>query len=159
MKARGHRTAGFTLVEVLVALAVLAITMIALLGKTSQSLRTTSDLRDRTLASWVAMNVIAEQRIGGSWPEKGESDGEMEMGGGDWHWSLEVSETQDPDLRRLTVRVRPENREQGSLVTMYGFMGRPLPPTRLGEQAPPPPGEMPEQAPPPDKNPKPGARR
>lgn len=159
MIPRMRTAAGFTLVEVLVALAVLAITMIALLGKTSQSLRTTSDLRDRTLASWVAMNVIAEQRIAGSWPEKGESDGEMEMGGGDWSWTLEVSETQDPDLRRLAVRVRPESQEEGYLVTMYGFMGRPLPPTNLGEPGPPPPGEIPEQAPPPDKNPKPEPRR
>ncbi len=59
----GARHRGFTLLEVLVALAVLAIAMAALIKTGGENTRSAAYLRDKTLAQWVAMNVIAEQRL------------------------------------------------------------------------------------------------
>jgi len=117
----------FTLLEVLVALAVLAIAMAALIKGGADNARTAAYLRDKTLAQWVAMNVVAEQRLAATWPAPGKTRGEEEMARHEWYWELTVAETFDKDIRRLEVAVRAtDDREKGPLVNLVAFLPRPV---------------------------------
>ena len=99
------RADGFTLLEVLIALTVIAVAMGALIKSGSQHAETISYLRDRTVAHWVAMNRVAEIQLGETWPGVGESNGRVEMAGREWQWRARVEETFDEDVRRLEVEV------------------------------------------------------
>lgn len=131
----GQIHAGFTLLEVLVALAVLAFAMAALIKTGAGSAGSTAYLRDKTLAQWVAMNVIAEQRLEAKWPSTGTRRGREEMARHEWHWEFKVEETFDEDIRRLEVAVRAsEDKEQAPLVTLVAFLSRPLSAAKAGQQ-------------------------
>lgn len=96
---------GFTLIEVLVALAVLALALGAAVRAAGDQARTQVLLRESSYARWVGANVVAETRINEPWPRLGTRDGQMRMAGSDWRWRLTVSDTPEQDLRRLDVEV------------------------------------------------------
>jgi len=117
---------GFTLMEVLVALAVVAIALTAILGSSGRTVSNAASLRDTTLAQWVAENRLSEVRLEGQWPSTGGTQGEAEMGGREWFWRMEVENTEDEDLRRVEVSVYTDRDADHSLATVLGFVGRPL---------------------------------
>ena len=119
---------GFTLIEVLVALAIVAVGMAAVLGTLSSSAGTVSYLRDKTFANWVALNQIALVRISGQLPAPGKSDGDTDFAGRKWHWHQEVSTTQVPGMVRMDVSVRPgdsdaSDSDRGWYATLSGISG------------------------------------
>jgi general secretion pathway protein I len=121
-----RRISGFTLLEVLVALAILALTMGAVIRAVGGYTANQAYLRDRTLATWVARNVLVEQQVQDAWPSVGELKGTTEMGGRDWRWLGTVSQTDEEDLRRLDVKVRPVDAEDSEpIAVMSGFLRRP----------------------------------
>jgi general secretion pathway protein I len=97
---------GFTLLEVLVALVLVAVTLGALVRLSSLEARASADLRDRTLAQWVAANRLAEVRLGEGFPSTGRSRGETTMGTQRWLWEQDVQDTDEPTIRRIEVSVR-----------------------------------------------------
>ena len=101
------RPRGFTLIEVLVALAIVTIGMSALLSAMTTAADSSLYLRDKTFAEWIALNHIAETRLKFQRPTKGKTDGEVEYAGRRWRWEQEVLETQVPGMLRIDVRVRP----------------------------------------------------
>lgn len=104
--ANSQRAArGFTLLEVMVALAVLAIALAAIIKGVGTQVSNQSYLRDRTLAHWVAMNKVAELQIARKWPEAGSETGSAPMGPHEWFWKTTVQNTPDPDVRRMDVAV------------------------------------------------------
>jgi len=102
------RARGFTLIEVLVALAIVAMGMAALLSALSSSADSASYLRDKTFAEWVAMNQIEEVRLKTQLPQEGKSDGTAELAGRKWKWQQEVQKTTVDGILRVDVRVKPE---------------------------------------------------
>jgi len=96
---------GFTLLELLVAVAIVAIAMGALLSGFARYADQAGHLRQRTLATWVAHNRLNELMLEPSWPATGSRDGEMEMAGAEWRYRIEVNATDDPQLRRIDLRV------------------------------------------------------
>lgn len=119
-----QRSRGFTLLEVVVALAVLALALGAAVKAVSVSIDNTAYLRDKSFAHWVAMNKVAEARIARQWPEPGETRGVALMGRSDWYWTLRVSTTGDADVRRLDVSVAARERGQ-PLEQLVAYLGRP----------------------------------
>ncbi|MEO5341905.1 MAG: type II secretion system minor pseudopilin GspI [Gammaproteobacteria bacterium SHHR-1] len=115
---------GFTLLEVLVALAVVALAMLALVQTGSRVAFNASGLQQRTLAHWVAQDVLTQTRLAQDWPELGQSDGETEQLAQTWYWALEVSQTEDADMRRLEVRVAERPGAEDHLARLDGFIGR-----------------------------------
>jgi general secretion pathway protein I len=101
-------TGGFTLIEVLVALMIVALGMGAVLSALSSSAFNVSALRDKTLAQWIALNRIADTRLSLQVPANGTTQGDIKnFGNGDWHWQQDViALTQIPGLLQLTVSVR-----------------------------------------------------
>jgi len=116
---------GFTLLEVMVALAILAIALAAIIKASSEYAENLRYLRDRTVAHWVAMNVLTEVRIYQRWPSVGKQQGQMMMADHQWFWQLHVAETVDIQLRRLEVQVRIDEQAPEVLAVLVGFVGEP----------------------------------
>lgn len=95
---------GFTLVEVLVALAIFAVALTAALRASSVATDTALGFRERVLAGWVAENRIAEYSAGLA-PELGERGGTVEQGGITFAWRERISATATPLFRRIDVQV------------------------------------------------------
>ncbi len=98
---------GFTLVEVLVALVIVALGMAALLGTMSSAADTTVYLREKTFANWIALNRLTELRLQSTAPTAGKSEGELEYAGRRWRYEQEVVALDFPGLTRIDLRVRP----------------------------------------------------
>ncbi len=87
-----RRHQGFTLLEVLIALAIVAMSVGALLGTITSSASNIIYLKDKTLAEWVALNRLTEVRIDQQMPAKGKRSGNTVMAGMRWEWQEEVVE-------------------------------------------------------------------
>jgi len=122
-----RNAAGFTLLEVLVALAVIALSMGAIIKATGDYTNNQSYLRDRTMALWVARNVLVQYRVDKEWPRVGERKGTLEMGNREWRWLAVTSQTDEAELRRLDVEVFPIDSEDDDLPlsTLSGFLVQP----------------------------------
>jgi general secretion pathway protein I len=112
---------GFTLVEMLVAVAVLAISLAAILSGMARHADNAAYLREKTLALWVAHNRLTEFELQPGWPDVGKSDGEIDMAGQKWKWQAEIKKTTDEHLRRIDLSVLTRDRK-GTLVTLSGFL-------------------------------------
>ena len=99
------KSRGFTLLEVMVALAILAIALAASVRSVGEQARARDLLRDDSYARWVAANLIAETRISEGFPLPGTREGQSRMADRIWRWRLIVSETPEGDMRRLDAEV------------------------------------------------------
>jgi len=117
--------AGFTLVEVLVALAIVSIALMAALRAAGQGTNAAGELRQRLLAGWVAENRLAEHRARGDWLPLGIDRGTQRQGGVDFAWREEVIATPHPAFRRVDVFVSARAEESRSLAHLTGFVVQP----------------------------------
>jgi len=115
---------GFTLIEVLIALAVLAIALAAMIKGISMHVTNLAYLKERSLAHWVGLNALAELRVSGQSPSAGEVTGGETMAGREFQWTITVTEVEGGDVRRLDLRVTPENDEERPLSTMVAYVGK-----------------------------------
>jgi general secretion pathway protein I len=99
------RPRGFTLVEILVALAVLAIALTAAAHSLGAAIDTTAALRERMLARWVAEDRLTELELKSEWPALDTKEGDATMGGSKFHWIQETGVTPLTRLRRVVVSV------------------------------------------------------
>lgn len=129
---RGSRCAGFTLLEVLVALLVLALALVALTRTAAQQTAAFGALRDRSLAGWVAANALTELRLEPGFPAIGRREGQAEMGTRAWRYAITISDTPANGIRRVRVEVfEPDQRsldDTSVLVSMHGFVGNSVSP-------------------------------
>jgi general secretion pathway protein I len=119
------RRAGFTLVEVLVALAIVSIALFAALRAASQGTTNVGELRARMLAGWVAENLLAEHRARGDWLPLGMQRGNEGEGGIVFAWREEVIATPNPAFRRIDVFVFAVPEESRALAHLTGFVVQP----------------------------------
>ncbi len=118
---------GFTLLEVIVALAVIAFALAAAVSAVSGNTRNAMSLQERTYAHWVAMNEMAELHLSQKWPSIKTSEGSELMAKHEWFWTMKVSKTPDDKdlIRRVDIRVRSNEDDETPLVTLTGFVGKP----------------------------------
>jgi general secretion pathway protein I len=110
---------GFTLIEMLVALSVLSLAALALIRLEGATLRTTADLRTRTLGQVVTRNLAVETLTDPSAPALGTTSGQVVNGGLTWRWSKASERTGDDRLARVTISVSDTTgRRAGSLVVV-----------------------------------------
>ena len=121
---RTNADRGFTLIEVLAALIIVAIGMLAVIKGVNETVRNAAYLRDKTLAHWIAMNRLAELRLAGRVPEVAKTDGDLEFAGQKWRWKMSVTQTQVKSMRRIDINVRRDGMpERSSLAAITGFYG------------------------------------
>jgi general secretion pathway protein I len=114
---------GFTLLEVLVALVIVAVALAALARAGSQALNAQAALEERTLALWVADNVLAEIRLEGvSVP--GRRQGQRRMGERDWAWQALIQPAPGDELMRVDVAVFGGSTSAAPILTHTGFLAR-----------------------------------
>ena len=116
------KQSAFTLLEVLVALAVLAMGMGAVIKVVSSQSIQISYLKEKTIAQWVAINKANEVQLA-AWPATGTSRGSEFMAQQEWIWKLTVSNTPDKDIRRLDIEVNRADEKGEPLVRFIAFKG------------------------------------
>ena len=120
---------GFTLIEVMVALTIVALSLTAVTASISQMINAAESMRNRTYASWIALNRITELRLAEDTPDVGASNGEVLYANTDWSWRAVVSETGVDDLYRIDVAVSLAGSDD-VIRTVTGFVS---PPGAAGE--------------------------
>jgi general secretion pathway protein I len=122
-----HTGRGFTLIEVLVALAIVTMGVAAVLGALTSSANTVLYLRDKTFAQWVGLNQIANIRLSGQVQQPGNTSGDTDFAGRSWHWRQEVTATEIPGVVRIDIKVRPKeikaDDDSGWFTTVSGIQG------------------------------------
>jgi general secretion pathway protein I len=113
---------GFTLIEVLVALFILAIAMAAISRTASSSIQHVDALRTRVIADWVAQNRLALHQARGDWIAPGDQTGSEEQAGQSYQWKEEISATPNPTMRRIIVRVYEPDDAQHMLRELTGYL-------------------------------------
>ena len=112
----------------LIALLLMSLALTGLMRLATLETRAAAQLRDATIAQWVASNAIADARLREGFPAIGTRDGESAMAGRQWRWRLDVSGTQEAAIRRLDVTVfapGSEDGDEGSVAALTGFATQP----------------------------------
>lgn len=129
---RPMRAAGFTLIEVLVALIIVAFGMGALMTALTSAANNTQRLREKSFAEWVGLNQLALARLARAMPSTSKSEGDADFAGLKWHWVQQATDMQIPGVRRIVIQVRhadepmPGNGPKPPedwLATVTGFRG------------------------------------
>lgn len=116
---------GFTLLEILVALAVAAIGLGAVSKSLYQNISVADKLTEKMLGTWVASNVLAEMHINRQYQTAGGAGGDTEMGGQDWAVRTEFESTGDPEISRINVIVMSPSDPNREAASLFGFISRP----------------------------------
>jgi general secretion pathway protein I len=133
-----NKQRGFTLIEILVALTVFAITSSALITSMTRHVSQSSAIRDKTIAHWVAQNEMSQMRLSERYEENQSEPGrdvrfpdlgsvykEVIMADQEWQVRITVSTTRNEDIRQIVVDVsRGADADEAALVSLDGFMGR-----------------------------------
>jgi general secretion pathway protein I len=119
---------GFTLVEVLVALAVVALGLTALMVAVSGTARTSGYLRDKTIAQWIALNRLTQVRLQVNKLGDTQDTGQIDFAGQKWHYDTRYFDTQFQSMKRVVVRVYPgDTKTKGNpIAETTGFLGSSL---------------------------------
>ncbi len=118
---------GFTLIEVLVALVIVSLGMMAVQTQLNRYTLTASYMEEKTLASWIGTNRVVELSTMQVWPETGSSDAEVEFAGRLWQIEIEVSPTQVDNLRRVDVDVSLADAPDTIVQRISGLIEPPAP--------------------------------
>ena len=116
------RSRGFTLIEVLVALAIAAIALTAVSRSGAMSSTSAAEIKLRTLAGYVAENRLGELDARRVWPPVGVTEGLERQADIDFPWRMEVFATQHPLLRRVEVQVADPLERTHVLRTLVGVL-------------------------------------
>ncbi|HCK00065.1 MAG TPA: type II secretion system protein GspI [Serratia grimesii] len=116
---------GMTLLEVMVALAILALAGLAVMKTSGEQVRNLNRLEQKQFAAWVAENQLTQLRLQQVWPAESWHHGSSAMAGQEWHWRWRGVATSAPALRALEVEVRLAADSESALAQVRGYQVRP----------------------------------
>jgi len=118
-----RRAAGFTLIEVMIAITVFVAVATTISNTTSQSVNAQLTLENTTLASFVAENRLVNIRLAGV-PEPGENNDQVDLAGREWRIHTKVEKTSFPDTVRVTVSVGNMVNKENFFYSISTIMGK-----------------------------------
>ena len=119
-----RKVSGMTLLEVMVALVIFAMTGTAVMKAASDHLSGVGQIEEITFATWVANNRLSQVTIDSSWPPKDNQKGSEEMANRTWYWQQKVLKTNDKDMFSIEVRVSLNEQQTDSITTVIGFVAK-----------------------------------
>lgn len=117
-------SAGMTLLEVLVALFIFALTGTAIMKAASDHLTGVGQIEDITFATWVANNRLNQVHIDNTWPIKNNKKGEQEMAGRLWYWQQRTTKTSDDEMVQVEITVGLDEQYQESITSVSTFIAK-----------------------------------
>tara|TARA_R110001583_G_scaffold3812_7_gene23300 strand:+ start:8382 stop:8798 length:417 start_codon:yes stop_codon:yes gene_type:complete len=115
---------GFTLIEVMLALAVFSIAGVALLSAASNNARNIGHLENKMFANWVASNQLVTASLEEKWPPKNNAKGEVELAGRAWFWQQKVIKTTDNDMRAIVMEVRLHENDKLAVSSLTTYVSK-----------------------------------
>ena len=97
---------GFTLLEVMLAMAIFAVAGVALINAATNNFNHMGNIEQKMFANMVATNQMVEISIDKTWPPKDKKKGDVEMAGRQWFWLQRVQKTADEKMRSVIIEVR-----------------------------------------------------
>ncbi len=121
------KRAGFTLIEVMIALFIIAVALGGAIKAMGNAANTSAALADKTFAQWVGLNQFAKLKLSGEWPRPGEQKGEDEMAHREWRWVRKITTTEDKNVNRVEIFVSDKAAQNGEgyAAKIVGFLAKP----------------------------------
>ena len=115
---------GFTLIEVMLAMAIFSIAGIALLSAADNNFKNLSHLESKVLANWVASNQLVAVTLAEEWPPKNNKKGKVEMAGQEWFWLQKVIKTENKNMRSVVIEVRNKEDQKLAITSMVTYLSK-----------------------------------
>ena len=116
---------GMTLLEVMVALFIFAMTGTAIMKAASEHLNGVGQIEEITIATWVANNQLNDIQLARPWPLKNNLKGKAEMADRTWHWKQVVKETGDSDFKAVEISVSLDADFRDTITTVVAYFAKP----------------------------------
>jgi general secretion pathway protein I len=124
----GRKSSGFTLIEVMIALAIFAIVSTTLIKNATQTVSQSRVIQERTMAQWIAESEMQTLRLrprtSENFPSQGTNLSSLTMGGREWQVEVDVRTTENELIRRVEISVFDEQDLDTTLANLSGFLGR-----------------------------------
>ena len=124
MMAKNKFSAGFTLIEVMLSMAIFSIAGIAILATANNNFSNTMLLEEKMLASWVASNQLVEANLEAKWPPKNNEKGSVELANREWFWLQKVVKTTDDNLQAIYIEVRNNEKDEKPIMALMTYVGK-----------------------------------
>jgi general secretion pathway protein I len=121
---QSKKSFGFTLIEVMLAMAVFSIAGIALLSAATNNARNIGYLEDKMFANWVAANQLVATNLVAKWPPKNNLKGEVELAGRAWFWQQKVLKTTDKDMRAIVMEIRLKEDDELAISSLTTYVSK-----------------------------------
>jgi len=121
---RRNNNLGFTLIEVMLAMAIFAIAGVALVSTSDTHFRNLSHLETKMMANWIASNQLVEASLETKWPLKNNKKGKVEIAGQEWYWLQKISKTNDQNMSAVTIEVRLDEASTSSIGFLTTYLAK-----------------------------------
>lgn len=122
--AQSKKLLGFTLIEVMLAMAVFSIAGIALLSAATNNARNIGYLEDKMLANWVAANQLVATHLAKKWPPKNNLKGEVKLASRTWFWQQKVLPTTDKGMRAIIMEIRLKADDELAISSLTTYVSK-----------------------------------
>lgn len=118
------KSLGFTLIEVMLAMAVFSIAGVALLSTATNNTQNIGYLEKKMFANWVASNQLVTTHIEGKWPPKNNVKGKVELAGQVWFWQQKVLKTTEKNMRAIVMEVRLKEDDELAIGSISTYVSK-----------------------------------